>query len=144
RRGSGDGRRVVRRRWWGAEAGAGTAVTPGTGRGGAPWAGGLVMVGGGGRVGGRVSPPPAAAALKGRPYTSGLGGARFPLRFLLALRLLRRRCRRRDHVGVRRGARRRVAAPQADDRRGDEHARVGAGDDPHHHREREAVQHLAA
>ena len=36
------------------------------------------------------------------------------------------------------------AAPEADDRRGDEHARVGAGDDADHHREREPVQHLAA
>ena len=41
-------------------------------------------------------------------------------------------------------ARRRRAAPEADDRRGDEHARIGAGDDADHHREREAVQHLAA
>ena len=37
-----------------------------------------------------------------------------------------------------------VAAPEADDRGRDEHARVGAGDDADDHREREPVQHLAA
>jgi len=42
------------------------------------------------------------------------------------------------------GPRRRAPSPEAHRRRRDEHARVGAGDDPDDHREREPVQHLAA
>ena len=72
-----------------------------------------------------------------------LRSARLPLRLRLALRLLRRR--RAGAAGACAAARvGAVAAPEADDRRGDEHARVGAGDDADDHREREAVQHLAA
>src|SRR5438874_475136 len=91
-----------------------------------------------------MTPRMAALASDGKGGASALGGSGLPLRLLLALRLLRCRRRGRDHVRVRRGAGRRVAAPEADDRRRDEDARVGAGDDADHHREREAVQHLAA
>src|SRR5690242_3763046 len=58
-----------------------------------------------------------------------LRGARLSRRLALALRLLLRRDRRLAGRRVRGGAGRRGAAPEADDRRGDEHARVGAGDD---------------
>src|SRR6185503_7130222 len=66
------------------------------------------------------------AAIVAGGANAALRGAGLPLRLLLALRLLRRR------RGGRRGARgraRRRAAPETDDRRGDEDARVGAGDD---------------
>src|SRR6476620_9863659 len=71
-----------------------------------------------------------------------LGGPGLSLWFLFARRLLLRDRRRNRRRRVRGGASRRLTAPEADDRRRDEHARVGAGDDADHHRESEPVQHV--
>ena len=61
-----------------------------------------------------------------RVFGAGPGAERSAADAAAVARLLTRPCQRRD------------------DRRGDEHARVGAGDDADDHREGEAVQHLAA
>ena len=71
-----------------------------------------------------MRPAPCAAASDGVPAAAARG--------------------RGDRRRVRGGPRRSLALPEADDGGGDEHGRIGAGDDADHHREREAVQHLAA